>query len=127
MEFLGPLPHDRVDEVYGRAHVTCVPSRTMPTWVEQFGRVVIESLSRGVPVVACATGELPWVLEATGGGVLVAERDPRALADALERVVVDRAAGEALGATGRAGVLRTFTDDVVAAQLDALLRSISCR
>jgi glycosyltransferase involved in cell wall biosynthesis len=72
VEYLGPLPHGRVGEVYARAHVTCVPSRTTPRWVEQFGRVVVESLVRGVPVVVCATGELPWVLSVTGGGVLVA-------------------------------------------------------
>jgi glycosyltransferase involved in cell wall biosynthesis len=127
VELVGPLGHDRIGEVYARAHVTCVPSRTTATWVEQFGRVVIESLVRGIPVVACATGELPWVLGATGGGVLVPERDPHALAEALEAMTTDQNTGEALGAVGRRGAMREFSDDAVAARLDALLTSVSGR
>jgi glycosyltransferase involved in cell wall biosynthesis len=125
VEYLGPVGHASIGDVYERAHVTCVPSRTTDDWVEQFGRVVVESLLRGVPVVACATGELPWVLGETGGGVLVAERDPGALAEALDELVEHRDRAEALGLEGRAGVLDQFTDDAVAARLDRLLGAIS--
>jgi glycosyltransferase involved in cell wall biosynthesis len=127
VELVGPTPNERIGDVYARAHVTCVPSRTTATWVEQFGRVVIESLARGVPVVACATGELPWVLGATGGGVLVPARDPHSLAEALESLTADRGAAEALGAVGRGGTLRVFSDDAAARSLDELLSSISSR
>jgi glycosyltransferase involved in cell wall biosynthesis len=125
--WLGPVAHEHIDEVYARAHVTCVPSRTTPTWAEQFGRVVVESLVRGVPVVASSSGELPWVLGLTGGGTLVAEGDPVALAEALEALTEDRAQGEALGLAGRDGALRAFSDDAAAAALAQQLAALSSR
>jgi glycosyltransferase involved in cell wall biosynthesis len=125
--YLGPLRHDRVGEAFARAHVTCVPSRTTDRWEEQFGRVVVESLVRGVPVVATETGALPWVLATTGGGVLVAERDPAALAAAIDTLRQDPAATAALGAAGREGAIAAFSTEAVAAQLAALVARISPR
>ncbi len=125
--WLGPVAHEHIDGVYARAHVTCVPSRTTPTWAEQFGRVVVESLVRGVPVVASSSGELPWVLGVTGGGTLVDEGDPGALADALVALTGDRAKGEALGLAGRDGALRAFSDDAAATALEHLLEPLSAR
>lgn len=121
VRFLGPVPHDEVGALYAQAHVTCVPSRTTPTWAEQFGRVVLESLVRGVPVLASDSGELPWLLGATDGGVIVPEGDVTALAEALGRLGADGAMAAALGARGREGVLARFTDDAVAEQLEGLV------
>lgn len=123
--WLGGLAHGDVDRLYDSAHVVCVPSRTTPTWVEQFGRVVIEALCRGVPVVAARTGELPWVLGTTGGGVLVDERDPGALAGALASLLEDPVRAAALGAAGREGVLAHFSDEAAASALTTLLDPIS--
>ena len=123
--WLGSTSHADVDRVYAAAHVTCVPSRTTPRWSEQFGRVVVESLVRGVPVVASSSGELPWVLAQTGGGVLVEERDPVALGAALRGLLEDPAGAAALGAQGRRGVLEHFTDDAAATLLAALVATIS--
>lgn len=125
--WLGALAPEDVDGVYARAHVTCVPSRATPTWEEQFGRVVVESLARGVPVVATSTGELAWVLSVAPGGVLVGERDPDALAAALSGLAADRARARALGEAGRAGVARAFTNEAVAAQLDAVVDHVTAR
>jgi glycosyltransferase involved in cell wall biosynthesis len=107
---LGPVPHDRIGEVYAMAHVLCVPSRTMPTWEEQFGRVITEAMVRGIPVVATATGEIPWVVGETQGGILVPERDPRALAEALLGLARGPGRALAMGARARAGVLASFTN-----------------
>lgn len=121
VEVLGGLGRAGVDRAYEQAHVTCVPSRTTTTWSEQFGRVAVESLVRGVPVVATRSGELPWVLATTGGGVLVDEGDVAALRAAVEGVLADPVRAEHLGAEGRAGVLEHFSDDAAAAALHALL------
>jgi glycosyltransferase involved in cell wall biosynthesis len=124
VELLGPLAHGAVATVFARAHATCVPSRTTATWEEQFGRVAVESLAAAVPVVATATGSLPWVLSTTGGGVLVPERDPAALAGALGRLRDDPAATRALGLAGREGVVAAFSTGVVAAGLRGLLERV---
>ena len=56
----------------------CAPSRTTPRWREQFGRMLIEAMACGVPVIASPSGEIPYVVG--DAGVLVPEGDPDGLA-----------------------------------------------
>lgn len=87
VEFVGPLDADGLARFYRSVHVVAVPSLTTPSWKEQFGRVVVEAMACGAPVVASDSGALPDVVE--HAGVLVPEGDPEALADALVRVGTD--------------------------------------
>jgi glycosyltransferase involved in cell wall biosynthesis len=81
--FHGHVDEGAIPEVYRRFDVLAVPSVPLPGWVEQFGRVVVEAQSSGVPVVASASGALPDVVG--DAGLLVPPRDPAALRAALGR------------------------------------------
>jgi len=81
--FHGHVDGSDVPGIYRTIDVLAVPSRPMPTWLEQFGRVVVEAQSSGVPVVASSSGALPDVVG--DGGLLVPPGDPAALAAALGR------------------------------------------
>ena len=61
---------------YAQLDVLVLPSHTTPTWKEQFGRVIVEALWCGVPVVGSDSGEIPWLIELTGGGLVFPEGDP---------------------------------------------------
>lgn len=66
--------------------VLLVPSRELEHgWREAFGRVAAEGLASGMAVVASATGGLSEALD--GAGHLVPPDDPRALADAVARLL----------------------------------------
>jgi glycosyltransferase involved in cell wall biosynthesis len=68
----------------------CVRSFTVtavPSWEEAFGRVVVESMIAGTPVVATSAGGIPEIMLGGVGGVLVPPRDPGALAGALLRIL----------------------------------------
>jgi glycosyltransferase involved in cell wall biosynthesis len=106
---------------YAQMDVLALPSRTTPTWVEQFGRVLVEALWCGVPVVGTASGEIPWVIETTGGGVVVPEGDPGALAAALTALRDDPARRAELARTGRAAVERLFAAPAATDALERLL------
>jgi len=127
VQLLGAVPHDSVGDVYAMADLTCVPSRTTPTWEEQFGRVLVESLAHGVPVLATTTGSIPWVVAQTGGAVLVAERDPGALARAITERVLDRRGTALMGHEARPRALASFSNPAVATSLVALLERVSER
>ena len=43
-----------------------MPSRTLPNWKEQFGRVIIEAMACGVPVVGSDSGAIPDVIGDAG-------------------------------------------------------------
>ncbi len=51
---------------YREFDVLAVPSLPRPNWLEQFGRVVVESMASGVPVVASRSGALPDVVGDAG-------------------------------------------------------------
>jgi glycosyltransferase involved in cell wall biosynthesis len=73
--------------LYRTAHVVLVPSRTTRTWVEQFGRVIVEAQACGAVVAGYASGAIPEV--AGRAGVLVAADDVDALAEAVLALVSD--------------------------------------
>ena len=81
VELVGGLRPDDVPRFYRGIDVLAVPSLTTPTWVEQFGRVAIEAMAGGVPVVSSDSGALPDVVG--GAGLVVAEGDATALREAL--------------------------------------------
>lgn len=84
VSFLGSATQEELPGVLRGLDVLAVPSLTTPGWVEQFGRVVVEAMAAGVPVVASDSGALPDVVG--DAGVLVPEGEPVALGEALLRV-----------------------------------------
>lgn len=96
--FLGGLETGELPDFYRSVDVLAVPSLVTPGWVEQFGRVAVEAMACGTPVVVSDTGALPDVVG--GAGVLVAPDDPEALRAALVEVGTDAALRERLRRLG---------------------------
>jgi glycosyltransferase involved in cell wall biosynthesis len=90
--------------------VFSVPAR----YGEAFGLYVLEAMAAGVPVVEPRVAAFPELIEATGGGVLCAADDPRALADAIEELLLDRSRAQALGEAGRRAVFARFSAEAMA-------------
>lgn len=113
--------HEDMASAYGDLDVLVLPSLTTPTWTEQFGRVLVEALACGVPVVGSSSGEIPWVIESTGGGLVVPEGDAIALRAALERLQGDPDLRRSLAREGGRAARERFSVARVAADLDAAL------
>jgi glycosyltransferase involved in cell wall biosynthesis len=118
---LDGLSHDQMATGYAQMDVLALPSRTTPTWKEQFGRVIIEALWCGVPVVGSDSGEIPWVIGLTGGGRVFAEGDVNELAERLVELRDSPELRESLAAAGRSGVERLFTVPAATDPLERLL------
>jgi glycosyltransferase involved in cell wall biosynthesis/GT2 family glycosyltransferase len=93
VELAGGLDPGDVPQFYRSLDVLAVPSLPTPSWTEQFGRVAVEAMACGIPVVASDAGALPDVVG--GAGIIV----PRGDADALRAALVE-------AATRRAAELR---------------------
>jgi glycosyltransferase involved in cell wall biosynthesis len=78
VEFVGRVPHERVEHELERPWALVAPSR----WAEPLGQSAIEALVRGVPVVASERGGLPESV-GSGAGLLYPNGDADALADRL--------------------------------------------
>jgi glycosyltransferase involved in cell wall biosynthesis len=112
IELLPWLSHEQLPAALARMHVLALASvevvqRNVLPWIriplrEQFGRVLLEAMAVGVPVVASRVGEIPHVLGSAGivvapgdadelAAMLTRLRDPR-LAEQLAQAGVARAA-----------------------------------
>jgi glycosyltransferase involved in cell wall biosynthesis len=109
--------HMDVHRILPLSDVLVMPSLTTPAWKEQFGRAAIEAMACGIPVVGSDSGEIPVILQSTGGGVVVREGDPSALGDAISWLLGSDGVRRQLGARGRQAVSARFSTSTVAAQL----------
>jgi glycosyltransferase involved in cell wall biosynthesis len=115
------LTHARMAEGYAQIDVLVLPSHTTPTWKEQLGRALVEALWCGVPVVGSDSGEIPWVIELTGGGTTFPEGDVGALAAELTELRENPALRRELAQTGKAAVQRIFSVEAATDALERLL------
>lgn len=58
-----------------------------PSVVETFGLSVLEALASGLPIVATRVGGVPEIVENGQNGFLVPARNPKALSDAMLRII----------------------------------------
>lgn len=87
-----------------------------PSLEEGFGIAVIEAMALERPVVAADTGGLPEIVKDGVNGLLVAPRDPRALAQTLARLAENADLRRRLGGAGRALVEARFDAATTAAR-----------
>ena len=69
---------ENLDEVYSLTDIQIVPSR-----YEAFGRVIVEGMLRGLPVIATNTGGIPEIIQDQKTGILIDVREPEVLAEAV--------------------------------------------
>jgi len=106
------VKHEQVPDFLNAMDVLVAPSLTTPRWREQFGRMLVEAMACGVPVVGSDSGEIPHVIG--GAGVVVREGDADALKTALDALVLDAARRTELSALGLKRARTEFALPVVA-------------
>jgi glycosyltransferase involved in cell wall biosynthesis len=98
------------------------PSLTTPRWKEQFGRMLVEAMACGVPVIGSDSGEIPNVIG--DAGLVVPEGDSVALRTAIARLRDDATERQRLAERGRARVLVLFTQEAVARRTHAVYQEM---
>ncbi|HVS70153.1 MAG TPA: glycosyltransferase family 4 protein [Phycisphaerae bacterium] len=99
-----------------------LPSRTVPTWKEQFGRVIIEAHACETPVIGSDSGAIPEVVGT--GGRIFAEGDVGALAAAITDMAGDPAGTRHMGAAGKAQVHEKYTWQKVAERMYSIYLAV---
>ncbi|MBW4480956.1 MAG: glycosyltransferase family 4 protein [Tildeniella torsiva UHER 1998/13D] len=118
----GGVRHDEVPQAMAKMDVLVLPSRTVPTWKEQFGHVLIEAMALGLPVVGSTCGEIPNVV---GEPELVfAEGDAPALASILARLITDLPWRQAMATHSLKQVDEHYSHQRIAERLIELWQSI---
>jgi len=121
----GAVPHDRVPDAMRSLDALVIPTVAYQGYKEQFGRVVIEALACGVPVMTSDNGELPALARKTGGGLVFPEGNASALADCLTVAMRERKALADMAQHGYDYVLGHYTYGMLATRLEEIMQRVT--
>jgi len=113
--FVGPLPRQRVLELFRAADASLLSS----SW-ENFPHTVVEALAVGTPVIATRTGGVGEVVHDGENGIVVEPNDVDALTHAIERFFADPELEARLRANAAPSVA-AYAAERVYAQLERIL------
>jgi glycosyltransferase involved in cell wall biosynthesis len=116
VRFIGPLPRDRVVELFRAADASILSS----SW-ENFPHSVVEALAAGTPVLATAAGGVAEVVRDGENGLLVAPGNAAGLGEAIRRFAGDAELRERLRAAAAASVAEYAPELVFTRLEDTLL------
>lgn len=121
VRLLGPLPSPSVHDAFQRCSMAALACRVaedgdrdgMPT-------VLLEAMARGLPVISTDVAGIPELVQHDRTGLLVAPDDPKALAEAIDRMWRSPELADRLGREARRLVAEEFDPDRSARHLAAL-------
>ena len=95
----------------------------LPSLNEGMGRVLVEAMAAGRPVVASKVGGIPDLVEHKKNGFLVGPGDVNGTSLAIKRLLIDREMRDEMGRMGRA-MAQNFTVKGMVEKIDALYSSL---
>ena len=84
VRWVPPVSPEQMPGLLAQVNAVVLPSRTTPVWKEQFGRILVEAMACGVPVVGSDSGAIPEVIG--DAGLIFPEGDVEALMECLNRL-----------------------------------------
>jgi glycogen synthase len=96
VHFTGFMPHAAIPAVLAHADLLVLPSL-----YEDLSSALIESMAAGLPLVATRVGGPGDLVRHGVNGLLVASRDPAALASAIGQILADPATAARMSAAAR--------------------------
>jgi len=114
----GPQTQAAIAERLAHAAVFALPcTHEADGGMDNLPTVIMEAMAAGLPVISTPLAGVPEMVEDGVNGELVPERDPAALADAIERLLADLERARRLGDNGREIAREKFSIETSARQL----------
>jgi len=111
------IPYVKSEEVPAHLRgfdVLVLPSQTTRNWKEQFGRVLVEAMACGVPIIGSDSGEIPHVIG--DAGLIFREGNAEDLSQLLGRMMHEPELRADLARRGRERVLQDYSQERIAQQ-----------
>ena len=124
VRFRGPLPRERLPEVYQSCDVYVLVSRPIVDDVEGFPISIIEAALCGKPAIVSAGGGAAEAIVDGTTGVAVASDDPVATEQAIIQLLDDKPLRSRMGTAAHERARRDFTWAGLVAEYDAVLREM---
>ena len=122
VEITGAISYDQVAPQFHRMDMLVIPTQTTAGIREQFGRVIVEAMASGVPVIGSTCGAIPEVIG--DAGLIFPEGEAGALASAIRKVLTDQTSRYLMSIAGRARVEEHYTWNKVALETYNLFQNV---
>ena len=107
-----------VDEIMG-----CFDIFVLPSLNEGMGRVLVEAMAAGLPIVASRVGGIPDLIKDGQNGILIPPADATALGNAISDLVKDKKKRKGMGEAGNK-MCRPYSSEAMVEQIDDLYREL---
>jgi phosphatidyl-myo-inositol dimannoside synthase len=126
VDFRNKVPDAELQQAFLTSDILVLPSIIDARGdTEGLGVALLDAMSYGIPAIASRVGGIPDIIEDGVSGLLVPPADPRALAQAIERVARDPAYAQRLVEGGRERLRTHFSWDVITAKWEAVYSEIA--
>lgn len=126
VKFLGPQPYEVVLEELSKADVFVLASHTAANGDKEGTPVVLmDAQAAGVPVVSTKHAGIPEVVLDSRSGILVEERDIKALTRAIENILGNPELARQMGREGRRYVEKEYNIAKQAEKLEQVYQSLT--
>jgi len=118
VEYLGRISDDELTKFYNRLDIFVCPSLS-----EEFGIVILESMSCEIPVVASAVGGITTIISDGVDGLLSLPGDADYMADRIEKMLNDKTLAKNMGIRAREKILKNYSITRTADGIEELINS----
>ncbi|RZB30148.1 MAG: phosphatidyl-myo-inositol dimannoside synthase [Desulfobacteraceae bacterium Eth-SRB1] len=125
--FAGFIPGSQLPAMYAACDIFIMTSREIPgrlDLIEGFGISFLEASASGLPVIAGCSGGVPDAVRDGETGLLVNPDDPRVIAYAIQRLLIDTDLAKRLGNEGRHWIETQMTWEHVAHRLHEAMKRL---
>lgn len=113
VSFPGFLPYDRISDLFCESDIFLMPSVVHKSGDRDgIPTVLMESLMHRVPVIATDVSGISELVEDEVTGLLIPEKNPEAIANAVVRMTANRQSAIEMAERGRAKVLKQFNPEI---------------
>jgi glycosyltransferase involved in cell wall biosynthesis len=106
VQFIGPQPQSELAIWMAKASVLVLPSLS-----EGLGRVIIEAMATGTPIIGSRVGGIPELIEDGARGFLVPPRDETVLAEKIHWILSNPEKARMMGECGRVFAQELFSTE----------------
>ncbi len=126
VNFTGKVTQSQLEEFYRKCDIFVLPAVTDSKGdTEGLGVVLIEAMSYKKPVIGSNLGGIIDIIKDGKTGLLVKEKDPKALAQAISQILENESLAQRLAETGYQYAQEHYGWDSIISQLKNLYNSIS--
>lgn len=118
----GTVDYKKMPQIYQKADLLVMPSKTTRIWEEQYGMVLVEAMASGLPIVAYNSGVMAEIMG--DAGILVKEGDIKGLTQSIKRLIKDQDLRYKLGRISRERAERYFDSQKTAKEIEKIYREL---